>query len=90
MSDAHYRSLPTDEQAILKKAFDARCELLPEGEERTREHEKGLKCVDYLNMTTRFLGFVYIGEVNGGAHWKLEVASPSSSIVEESASDTSW
>jgi hypothetical protein len=93
MTDEHYRSLPTENQAILKRAFDARCELLPEGEGRTREHEKGLKCVDYLNMNTRFLGFEYIGEMNGVVHWKLEVASPrqrSSTVVGVSASDTSW
>lgn len=78
---------------MLRNAFEARCLLLPEGAEQDREREKGLKCIDYLDMNTLFLGFTRIGEGKEGVHWELKVASPyprSSGVVEESASDTSW
>jgi hypothetical protein len=93
ISDEQFGRLPHETQVMLWNAFEARCQLLPEGVEQYKERGKGLKCIDYLNMNTRFQGFVRIGEDNERVHWKLEVASPyqrSASIVEESASDTSW
>jgi hypothetical protein len=78
---------------LLSYAFEARCQLTPGGVERDRERGKGLKYIDYLNMDTRFLGFVLIGGDDKSAYWKLEVASyyqRPTSIVEELASDTSW
>ena len=93
MSNEDYGRLPRETQLMLRNAFEARCQLFPPGAEQDRERSKGLKCIDHLNMNTRFFGFVHIGEDNEVVHWKLEVAGPygqSSTVVEESASDTSW
>ena len=93
MSNEDYGRLPGERQVMLRNAFEARCHLFLPGAEQDRERNKGLKFIDYLNMNTRFLGFVCVGEDDEVVHWKLEVAGPywqSSSVVEESTSDTSW
>lgn len=91
LSDGDYARLSQETQEILGRAFETRCQLLPLGAEQTREHGKGIKCIDYLNTNTRFLGFAPIQhENNEGVYWKLEVTYPDQQSFEESTADTSW
>ena len=75
MPNEDYGRLPHETRSMSRNAFEAPCQLFPPGAEQDREHGKG-KCIDYLNMNTRFLGFVHIGGDSDMIYWKLKVAGP--------------